>query len=98
MIDFRQLNLTENWPGLNDIDVIFMRNVLIYFDLPTKKKILARIPNILRPDGALFLGAAETTLGVEAAFEPLQIEKTLCYRLRGARDVPRDRPQAPPAI
>jgi chemotaxis protein methyltransferase CheR len=82
MIEFRQLNLNDAWPGITDIDVVFMRNVLIYFDLATKKRILARIPRIMRADGALFLGAAETTLGVEPAFHPVQMEKTLCYQLQ----------------
>ncbi len=84
MIEFRQLNLTQAWSGIEDVDVVFMRNVLIYFDLATKKKILGRLPSVMRSDGALFLGAAETTLGVDAAFEPVQMEKTLCYKLRAA--------------
>jgi chemotaxis protein methyltransferase CheR len=82
MIEFRQLNLKEQWPGINDIDAVFMRNVLIYFDVPTKKKILGTLPRVMRPDGFLFLGAAETTLGIEAAFHPSSLEKTLCYQLK----------------
>jgi chemotaxis protein methyltransferase CheR len=59
-----------------------MRNVLIYFDVETKKGILGKVREILRPDGYLFLGSAETTINLDPAFEKVQIEKTVCYQLR----------------
>lgn len=84
MIDFRELNLTKPWAGLPAMDIVFMRNVLIYFDGPTKQDILARVRGLLRPDGYLFLGSAETTMGLDDAFERVQIDKSGCYRVKPA--------------
>lgn len=82
MIEFRQLNLANPWPTLPMMDIIFMRNVLIYFDLAMKKTILGKVRRLLRPDGYLLLGAAETTLNLDEGFERLQFEKAGCYRVR----------------
>jgi chemotaxis protein methyltransferase CheR len=56
--------------------------VLIYFDVETRKAILGRLRRILRPDGILFLGCAETTLNLDAAFESVQAGKYVCYQLK----------------
>lgn len=85
MVEFQQGNLAEPWPLLPPMDIVFMRNVLIYFGLETKKSILGRIRGILKPDGYLFLGTSETTLNLDAAFEPIPMGKTLCYKLRQIR-------------
>ena len=85
MVEFQQGNLAEPWPSLPPMDIVFMRNVLIYFGLETKKSILGRIRGILKPDGYLFLGTSETTLNLDAAFEPIPMGKTLCYKLRQVR-------------
>jgi chemotaxis protein methyltransferase CheR len=84
MIDFREMNLTHNWSSLPPMDVVFMRNVLIYFDTDTKRAILGRLRQVLKSDGSLFLGCAETTLCLDDAFERTAIEKSGCYRLRSA--------------
>ncbi len=81
-IEFRELNLTEPFRTLPQMDIIFMRNVLIYFDLKTKQSILARVRQILRPNGYLFLGGGETTVNLDNAFEPVQFENGVCYRLK----------------
>jgi len=83
MVEFRQMNLADTWPSLPEMDLVFMRNVLIYFDVPTKKEILGKVRRLLRPDGYLFLGIAETTLNLDGAFERVQFDKSGCYRLRG---------------
>jgi chemotaxis protein methyltransferase CheR len=61
MIDFQLLNLAAPWPLLSTCDLIFLRNVMIYFDAETKKAILRRVADLLPDDGYLVLGGAETT-------------------------------------
>lgn len=65
MVSFQELNLLERWPLFTQQDVIFMRNVLIYFDMPTKKELLRRVRESLRDDGYFFLGGAETTMNLD---------------------------------
>jgi len=84
MIDFREMNLTTPWPGLPPLDLVFMRNVLIYFDTQTKREILGRVRRLLRPDAALFLGCAETTMSIDDGFERVQADNSSYYRLRAA--------------
>jgi|SRR5689334_6519771 chemotaxis protein methyltransferase CheR len=59
MVSFRQFNLLDSFGWLDDLDVVFCRNVLLYFDQKTKASVLERISDILQPDGALMLGHAE---------------------------------------
>lgn len=82
MVSARTLNLAAPFPPLPAMDVVFLRNVLIYFDVPTKAAILSRIKTVMRPDGYLFLGAAETTLGVDPSFERVSYGPAAAYRLR----------------
>jgi chemotaxis protein methyltransferase CheR len=70
MVQFRPHNLLQGSAGLGTFDVILCRNVLIYFDLNCKRQILEDLSRALAPDGALYLGSAETVLGVSAAFQP----------------------------
>lgn len=82
MVDFRQLNLAEPPPAsMPSFDVVFLRNVLIYFDTATKREVLARVRQLMRPDGYLVLGGAETTLNIDDAFEPVQLDRVTCYRM-----------------
>lgn len=64
MVEYRTGNLLENFKTLGTFDIVFCRNVLIYFDQQTKKEVLERIADLMPDDGVLFLGAAETVLGV----------------------------------
>jgi chemotaxis protein methyltransferase CheR len=82
MIEFRYLNLSEQWPLMPKLDLVMLRNVLIYFDVEMKKDILKKIQNLLRPDGYLFLGAAETTLNLNESFERMNYKQSGCYRIR----------------
>ncbi|MBI5128924.1 MAG: protein-glutamate O-methyltransferase CheR [Rhodopseudomonas palustris] len=70
MIQHRQFNLLQDYTQLGTFDVIFCRNVLIYFDQPTKISIFERLAKRLEPDGYLALGAAETVVGLTEAFKP----------------------------
>lgn len=88
MIDTRVLNLAEDWPAMPAMDVVFLRNVLIYFDVAVKRQILARVRRVLRPDGYLFLGGAETTLNLDDSFERLQFGRATAYRLRNGKGTP----------
>jgi chemotaxis protein methyltransferase CheR len=63
LVTFKQLNLHEAWPVRGPFDAIFCRNVLIYFDPPDKQKIVARLAELLRPGGTLYLGHSESMLG-----------------------------------
>jgi chemotaxis protein methyltransferase CheR len=84
LVSFRELNLLQAWPGIADLDIVFIRNVLIYFDLETKKQILGRIRRLMKPDAYLFLGGAETTLNVDDGYERLPVDRSGCYRIKGA--------------
>jgi chemotaxis protein methyltransferase CheR len=70
MVQYRSLNLLHDFSALGTFDVIFCRNVLIYFDQQTKVDVLERCARILEPDGFLVLGAAETVVGLTEAFKP----------------------------
>ncbi len=72
MVEYKMYNLLDNFESLGGFDVIFCRNVLIYFDQPTKADVLGRMAKILPADGSLFLGGAETVLGVTTKFAPMQ--------------------------
>jgi len=82
LVEFRQLNLTQPWRGVPQVDVLLLRNVLLYFDLDTRRAILGRVREVLRPDGVLVLGATESTLAVDPAFEAVRVDRTTCFRMR----------------
>lgn len=82
MIRTESINLDAPWPTMPCMDVVLLRNVLIYFDVPAKKRVLARLRDVLRPDGYLFLGGAETTLGLDDSYERVQVGRAPAYRLR----------------
>lgn len=71
MVRYREYNLLHDLKGLGGFDVVFCRNVLIYFDNETKAKVLAQIRGIMPDDGILFLGGAETVLGISDHFKPI---------------------------
>lgn len=80
LVRFETMNLLDRWPFTQPLDLVLIRNVLIYFDLPTKKTILGRIRTHLAPDGYLMLGGAETTLNVDDAYQANRDGKTILYR------------------
>lgn len=83
-VEFRSLNLTRPFPPMGRFDIVFLRNVLIYFDLPTKRDVLKRVRQVMAPDGHLFLGAAEMTMGVDDAWERVPAGRSSVYRIREA--------------
>lgn len=72
MVKFHQHNLLHDLSLLGQFDIVFCRNVLIYFDVATKADVLRRVSNQMPPDGYLFLGGAETVLGITTDFEALK--------------------------
>jgi chemotaxis protein methyltransferase CheR len=87
MVQHRQLNLLQDFSHLGTFDVIFCRNVLIYFDQETKAGIFDRLARMLEPDGVLMLGAAESVVGISAAFAP-DPERRGLYRGNAGRTAP----------
>ena len=79
MVEFRNMNLAQAWPMLPAFDIVFMRNVMIYFDIETKKTILKKIRNCLLPHGYLFLGTAETTMNLDSGYKSVNVGQTTAY-------------------
>jgi len=84
MVQHRQLNLLQDFAHLGTFDIIFCRNVLIYFDQDTKTSVLGRLARTIEADGFLVLGAAETVVGLTEAFKPAADRRGL-YRPGNSR-------------
>jgi chemotaxis protein methyltransferase CheR len=84
MVQFRQLNLLHDFSQLGSFDVIFCRNVLIYFDQDTKARIFERLAKVVEADGFMVLGAAESVVGISDAFKPYPDRRGL-YRPNAIR-------------
>ncbi len=82
MIQFQKINLCDPLPPMPSMDIVFLRNVLIYFDLDTKKKILEQVRHRMHPEGYLFLGAAESTINLNNSYERLMVQQSGCYQLK----------------
>ena len=80
MVEFKVINLVEPFPFMPTPDIVFLRNVLIYFAPEMKRDILNKVHKMMKPDGYLFLGGAETTMNLNVAFERTQIGKAVCYK------------------
>jgi chemotaxis protein methyltransferase CheR len=95
MVQFRPFNLLHDFTLLGRFDLVFCRNVLIYFDQETKMRVLDRVARIIEPDGYLVLGAAETVVGLTESFKPLPDHRGLyvpnlnCPTRGGLDSVPR---------
>lgn len=81
LVSFRTLNLLHAWPMRGPFDVIFCRNVMIYFDQPTRAKLVARFAAMLAPDGYLCLGHSES---IHAGAAPLRLVGKTIYRKAGS--------------
>lgn len=84
MVSYRKFNLLDDMTSLGRFDVIFCRNVLIYFDAPTKTKILGGMADLLPRDGFLYLGGAETVLGTTDRFQVLSGQRGIYTLSDGA--------------
>jgi chemotaxis protein methyltransferase CheR len=83
MVQFREINLAGPWPSLPRMDLVLLRNVMIYFAVDTKKAILGKVGRLLRPDGYLLLGGAETTFNLDDSYRRVEGLKSGFYQLPG---------------
>jgi chemotaxis protein methyltransferase CheR len=90
MVQFRTLNLLNDFSPLGTFDIVFCRNVLIYFDQDNKVAVLNRIARQVADDGFLVLGAAETVIGLTDAFKPLADKRGLYVPNGAVRQSPAD--------
>ena len=81
-VRFSRMNLAKPWPSMGTFDIIFMRNVLIYFEVDVRKQILSRVRDVLAPDGLLALGNAETAITLDARYEPSPRGRATFFKLR----------------
>ncbi|AQT59436.1 chemotaxis protein [Cellvibrio mixtus] len=79
-IDFRSLNLMDSYAALGKFDIVFCRNVLIYFNADLKRQILQKIHASLKPQGILFLGSSEGLAGVADLFDMVRCEPGILYK------------------
>lgn len=80
MVTFGQLNLAKPWPHMSKMDLVLIRNVLIYFNMETKRDILTRARRVMRPGGYLVLGGAETTINLSEAYERVRHGRAVMYK------------------
>src|SRR5262245_9724438 len=86
MVEFREINLARPWPPLPPMDLVLIRNVMIYFEVETKKAIFHKLARVLRPDGYLLLGGAETTFNLDDRFQRVEPLKAGFYQLHAGLD------------
>ncbi|MGC9504406.1 CheR family methyltransferase [Baaleninema sp.] len=86
MVQFQQIDLLQPLPPLPTMDVIFLRNLLIYFDRPTQAEILNKMRQVLAPDGYLLLGATETPLRCDTRFKPVAVDRAVFFQIRPPDD------------
>ena len=88
MVQFKQLNLLHPFSQLGSFDIVYCRNVLIYFDQETKIDVLDRIADVIEDDGYLALGGAETVVGLTRAFQPVPDKRGLYAPASAVNDKP----------
>jgi chemotaxis protein methyltransferase CheR len=81
MFRFFHQNLADEWAAVPPVDILMLRNVLIYFDVETRRKVLRRVRRLLRPGGYLMLGSAETTLNLDQEFVRVRMGRTVFYQV-----------------
>ena len=82
MVSFTKRNILKPFEGLGKLDIIFCRNVAIYFNHEDRKKLFEKIASVLEPDGFLIIGSTESLTGISPIFEPKRYLRTIYYQLR----------------
>ncbi|MFM7185263.1 MAG: CheR family methyltransferase [Planctomycetota bacterium] len=85
LVEFRHINLNAAWPMMPLVDVVFLRNVMLYFDVDTRSALVGRVRRVLRPDGSLYLGGAETMIGIDDGWDRVTEGGCSHYRLKPRR-------------
>jgi chemotaxis protein methyltransferase CheR len=85
MVEFLSVNLIGSWHPLPPLDLVLLRNVLIYFDVPARQQILDKVRKVIQPDGYLLLGGAETTHNLDDGFLPVSFEQASFFQLRNGQ-------------
>jgi chemotaxis protein methyltransferase CheR len=80
MVEFRQMSIVTPMPVMPPMDLVLLRNLLIYFNEVTRRIALGRVASVIRPDGYLFLGGGETTLTLDGAFHSMSFDRAVGYR------------------
>ncbi len=81
-ITFKTMNLMGKWLPFPVLDLVLLRNVMIYFDVPAKRAVLQKIGKLLDPQGYLMLGGSETTINLDDRYEGLNLSGVSCFRLK----------------
>jgi chemotaxis protein methyltransferase CheR len=81
MCRFFHQNLAQAWTAIPPVDIVMLRNVLIYFDVETRREVLRRVRGLLRPGGYLLLGSAETTLNLDDTFNRIRVGRAVFYQV-----------------
>lgn len=81
MIDFRVFNLCKHWPFMVNMDIIFLRHVLVYFNDSTKKEIMSKVRKLLKPDGYLFVGSGDNPEQLDKKFARTEFSTSACYKV-----------------
>ena len=79
-MEYKELNLLDDWFGIGPFDIIFCRNVLIYLSVENKKKVIEKMANLLNPEGYLFLGSAESLFGLSEKFNQVSYQGAITYK------------------
>ena len=87
MFRFFHQNLADEWASVPPVDILLLRNVLIYFDVEMRRKVLRRARRLLRPGGYLVLGSAETTLNLDPSFVRVRSGRTVFYQVEDGNGV-----------
>jgi len=85
MVSFSTINLLDNYPALGKFDIIFCRNVAIYFSDQDKTLLYKRLASVLEPDGYLVIGGTESLTGVSTLFAPQRHMRSVFYQLAGTQ-------------
>ena len=80
MVTFKEINFNDTWPMLPPFDIVFLRNVLIYFEEETKRMILNKVKNCMSKDGYLFMGTSESAFNIDPTWKVVTLGSSTCYQ------------------